>query len=578
MTRPVLDLLLAHADDSRPVLEHGLDREATHHAPRPDDGLNATGHLGDPTADANDLPRQRWGIIAPEGDAGDRLLEQIGPLRTHREQQQAHPAEVYRVPPGMSARDAIGWKQDSYAPESVDEEDLPRYLLILGDLDQVSPELQHVLATDCFPGRLAFSVDDAYRAYADKAVAWEQGGGRSDSPRLLSYTVHDGSSAVHRGYRALVRPGLERAQKRLGTGKLRARAVEDAGEPIDPEPDELLELAGTAEGDLLFTLGHGAGAPRGGWGSRDEQRVRQGALSFGRGATLPAEELARQPFLPGGVWFNLSCFGAGTPNTSAFAHWLEALREQGEWQAPAAAVLAGLPPAGEEGFISSTAQAALANPRGPLAFIGHLDLAWSYSFEDAGGAGSSRAARFLNAWQQLVHGTRAAPALFHLLRHFGEANLALTTDYDAEQRAVVRGTSHEVDRARRGRLWMLRQDLLGFVLLGDPAVRLRTPASDREPAEPRQERRRRRDRDGRQPRRSRGGRAQGREGGRRRSGAGGPGGDAEVIEIPGGAPLEAIDRAIALRIEGGATVDVEEEIVAEGDERTVIRRTIRIRD
>lgn len=58
-----------------------------------------------------------------------------------------------------------------------------------------------------------------------------------------------------------------------------------------------------------------------------------------------------------------------------------------------------------------------------------------------------------------------------LLRFFAEVNTELTALQDAQ---VCAGTEpvNDPERARRGHLWMLRQDLAGYVLLGDPAVRL----------------------------------------------------------------------------------------------------------
>ena len=45
----------------------------------------------------------------------------------------------------------------------------------------------------------------------------------------------------------------------------------------------------------------------------------------------------------------------------------------------------------------------------------------------------------------------------------------------AMQAALTGAGPDEAMRARRGHLWMLRQDLAGYVLLGDPAVRLPVP-------------------------------------------------------------------------------------------------------
>src|SRR6185436_997348 len=62
-------------------------------------------------------------------------------------------------------------------------------------------------------------------------------------------------------------------------------------------------------------------------------------------------------------------------------------------------------------------------------------------------------------------------AMRRLMRFFAEVNTELTALQDAQVRAG-QGPLDDRERARCGHLWMLRQDLAGYVLLGDPAVRL----------------------------------------------------------------------------------------------------------
>jgi hypothetical protein len=85
-------------------------------------------------------------------------------------------------------------------------------------------------------------------------------------------------------------------------------------------------------------------------------------------------------------WFMFACYGAGTPSGSQFRHWLERLRSEGQFGADIDAVLAGLPKPNDRPFIAALPQAVLANPNGPLAFMGHLDLAWTYGYQDMRGS------------------------------------------------------------------------------------------------------------------------------------------------------------------------------------------------
>lgn len=471
-----LELLLAHADDQRPVLDGGLPLESASGEPRPEEDKEP-GSFGDFSADPNDLSLQRWGLIAPEGPEGDRLLDLVEPLRRQREEDQGGaPVRIYRVPAGMDTAAAVRWKKHVYWDESVPEDDLPRYLLTLGDLDRVSLELQQVLASDLFIGRLTCPTDEGYAAYVDKVLRWERAPSSEPQARALFFTARDGTAATTIGHKALVSPSVERCRERQQKRAFPAKEIEEIAYEGAPEArDALFEKLGRPEPSMLFTMSHGLGAPRGGWRSADEARAVQGAMSLGGGLRIDAADVAGQPFLPGGIWFFLACYGGGTPEASAYYHWLARLREVGGFGGRVDAVLAGLPRHGDRPFIAALPQAALANPRGPLAVMAHIDLAWTYSFQDMGAEGRGRPSRFQGIFRSLVDGARSGTSYQQLLRFLSETSVELSTLYDEEARLETAGKSLGPDNARgkeKANLWMLRQDLAGYLLLGDPATRL----------------------------------------------------------------------------------------------------------
>jgi len=124
--------------------------------------------------------------------------------------------------------------------------------------------------------------------------------------------------------------------------------------------------------------------------------------------------------------------------------------------------------------LAALPQALLKNPNGPLAFIGHVDLAWTYSFMDLGSGSAPRPARFMRLMRALSKRDRVGVAMRELSRYFEQTNTELTTLSDEQAQATALGLDYEVDLARQGHLWMLRQDLAGYIALGDPAVRLAT--------------------------------------------------------------------------------------------------------
>jgi hypothetical protein len=480
-----IDLLLSHFDTQDPVLGSGLPLEAAAAGPRPAERADPEDYRYE-GGDQDSLPDQRWGIVIPDGEVGERLLSLVTPLRKLREEQQGAPATVYRVPKDMGPDESAKWWGEVYQDEDVPVGDRPKYLLLLGDADLVSWDLQHRLAADLFTGRLAFSTDEAYEAYAAKVLAAERAPA-VDAARALFYTVRDGTPATTGGYSALVRPTLETARAERENGRFEAKEIVELGDGESLDLDEFMAAVSDRQPGMLFTMSHGLGAPRGkGWGSAEEQRRFQGAMSLGRGERLTHEVVANRPFLPGGVWFYFACFGAGTPSASAYLLWLEQLKEIGRFRGSLAGVVESLPKEGQKPFVAALPQAALANPDGPLAVMGHVDLAWSYSFQDYREKSTrDRPSRFHDVFRALVEGKRVGHGFHDIHNVFNQASTDLTTIYGQEERARRKGLPPEDEQTakskamKKANLWMLHQDLAAYVLLGDPAARLqieRAPA------------------------------------------------------------------------------------------------------
>jgi hypothetical protein len=462
MTHMTLELLLAHANDGRPVLLGGLPDETLRNIPI--EPLEAPARLWNQHGFLDELREQRWGIVVPKGSKGDELLELIKPLREEREKAQGAEARIYQVVPGMDGPCSMAWREQVFRDEDVDEKERPRYLLVLGDLHQVSLELQQALSIDAYVGRLAFRSPDSYVAYASKVLRWERVPAHATRPRMLFYTARDGTEATQLGHEDLIEPCLDACRKHLPAAKSLLIVDDDRG-----PGKQILECVAEREPSVLLSLSHGLGRPDGGWKSAADQLDLQGALQL-PGRQLTAADIASGAFLPGGMWFCFACFSAGTPARSTYAPWL---RELSKTSPRAARVLAALPGMkGEQPFIAALPQAALANPEGPLAVVGHVDLAWSSSFRPRGRRASSR---FFGVLQALAEGHRAGNALTSLWNAFNDLSMTLTThDAHAAQEREA-GRNVVITPAAHATLFFQRQDLMGFVLLGDPAVRLPIP-------------------------------------------------------------------------------------------------------
>ena len=466
--RTQLHLLLARADDQGAVFDRGPQLESVLDAPRPSLGESQR-FLFDAGGEPNDLPAQRWALVVPEGRRGERLLAVIQPLVRRRAEQQGlavSALKVFRVKPGMDEKAAAAWHTRVLQAMPLREQ--PRYLLLLGDADEISFELQRHLAVDRFVGRLAFPEESGFEAYVEKVLRAELEPSKAEKARALFFTAHDGSSATNVGYQCLVAPSLERCREATEVGDFPASEVVEVGSRTRWSGELLLREAAHASPGVLFTLSHGLGPSPAGWASPEEQRQRQGTMSLGAGQELPPEAVSKRAFLPGGIWFNFACFSAGTPTGSAYSPWLKRLQSDGQGSEGLDAVLASAP-ADRRPFVAALPQAALANPEGPLAVIGHVDLAWTYAFQER--TGQNHALRFVGVMQELLKHRRAGVALGALTRFVSVVNADLTAGYqaDAVKRAQRAGSPEAMALAH---LWMTRHDLAGHVLLGDPAARL----------------------------------------------------------------------------------------------------------
>lgn len=472
--RARIELFLSPAGDRGQTLARGLGEAALAAAAedassgedeadaRPDSYL-------DPGGDPGSLRDQGWGVIAPRGEDGDRLLALARPLLEQRAAEQDGEVAVYRVPPDVSAMQAAAWIDRKLVGNEL-QEAIPGYLAVLGRPDQVSFELQQVLTGAFSVGRIGFDAEAGYEAYVDKLVR----GAAARPSRAVYFTARDGTSATEIGHRLLMRPCIadaeqQRAAGRFGTSENAIEILALEEEAPARAADRLIDAAASA--GVLFSCSHGAGAPRGGWDSPDRRRALQGAPCLGGGQHLEAELLARSPFVPGGVWLMFACFGAGTPRLSAYHHWLARLQQAGEHEEDLSSVLISLPDEGEPPFLAAQAQAALANPAGPVAIIGHIDLAWSYGFHDLEKMShGERHRRFHEIVAQLVKGTRVGLALGgSLMRTRTQILAELAIAADAEARA---GQELLDQRVRLGHRRLALQDLDGYIALGDPAARL----------------------------------------------------------------------------------------------------------
>ncbi|WP_147441899.1 hypothetical protein [Corallococcus exercitus] len=383
--------------------------------------------------------------------------------------------ETYRVPPGTDAVQADVFRVRTLHSWTRPEREHPRYVLLAGGLDELSLELQTSLVEDggCFVGRLAFDEEADYTSYVEKVLAHARNAEPHRRARAVYLAVDDMTVATRVGQRTLVAPTVERCREELGQGHFPASEILEEALP-EGALERLFEVAGADVPSLLFTMSHGLGAPEGGWGSALAQRQEQGNMSLGGGVALTPAELRRRRFLPGGVWFYLACFGAGTPLQSVYEPWMKQFVESRDASPRVLESIRWSRPADGRPFTAALPQAALANPEGPLAVIAHLDMAWIHAFHDVL-TGQSHVYRLESVMTKLLQGYRAGVSLQMLLRHAGQLDARLGRQHQQDAAKPSKEPLPLDVRIERARLWMERHDVTRYVLLGDPAVRLVTP-------------------------------------------------------------------------------------------------------
>jgi hypothetical protein len=405
--------------------------------------------------DPQNLASVGWGVVTPS-DLDRAVLEALNPLLRLREEQAGDLFRRLEVQPGEDKNDFLA--RYGMGPSVVDPRKVPYYLLVLGSPDQVPFDFQYQLGVSYAVGRLDLEDTAACGAYAASVVAAERS---LDTPaesipaptarRIhLFATRHPGDTATALSASQLVEPLCAELRETarawqvgidVGAGSTRARLQDLLTSPQAP--------------DLLFTAGHGLGGTA-------ARRDVAGALlcqdwpgPLGVLGPLDEGQYLAGHHLPSGspvgprVVFSFACFGAGTPHVSDYPNG---------------------PDGGEElaaaGFTARLPQRLLGAPAGgALAFVGHVDRAWSCSFRWKGLA--AQVTPFLSTLLALMDGVRLGSAMESLTSRYAEIATELTRRMDEYRRLRKRIDDHELVG-----LWTATHDARAYVVLGDPAVRV----------------------------------------------------------------------------------------------------------
>jgi hypothetical protein len=207
---------------------------------------------------------------------------------------------------------------------------------------------------------------------------------------------------------------------------------------------------------FLFTASHGLSLPKG----HDRQAAEQGALLCqdwpGMGTRpepahcLTATDVGDDARVHGLIAFVFACYGAGTPANDHF------LADKARAPLPIA----------EKAFTAALPRRLLAHPSGgALAVFGHVERAWGYSIRPPGLG--PRLLPFRNLIGRVLRGDPVGLAT----KDFSDRYVSAALKIQNAQAGTLPGPRpRDADLASA---WVERNDAQNYILLGDPAVRLR---------------------------------------------------------------------------------------------------------
>lgn len=407
--------------------------------------------------DPRNLAEAGWGVVFPQGRE-DELREALAPLLALRRSQAAGIAENrYReLTHRRGETKAQFLARYRVSPGPADPDLLPYYLLLLGSPEEASYRFQYQLDVQYAVGRLCFATAEEYARYAETVVAAERGALAADRRVSFFGVSNPDDPATESSLRSLVQPLAAHVS---GRGDW---PVETLFGPQATKAALAERLGGTRPPAFLFTASHGLGFQP----DHPRQHECQGALlcqdwpgrNQWRGPISPdhylsADDIPDAASPAGLVAFHFACYSAGTPARDSF-------------------VIDGEPRRlATESFVARLPQRLLGHPRGgALAVVGHVDRAWSYSFEWP--QAREHLQVFVSALERLLDGYPIGAATEYFNQHYAELFTDLT-----EAREEARWGA-QPDPLSLSELWTAAHDARSYIVLGDPAVRLAPGAKE----------------------------------------------------------------------------------------------------
>lgn len=408
-------------------------------------------HLGLPLGiEPEDVARSGWGVVFHE-DESEEVKAALEPLIDHRRQRAGGDGSMVRVFDYRDGESRAVWlARHGVGDGFVEPKKVPFYLLLAGNPDRIPFDFGQQLDVEYAVGRIGFDTADDYLSYARSVVLYESDAAlRRDREVVFFGPRHDFDRATQMSADDLVRPlAADGFVGRYGHASRDFIGRDARHEVLDSIFHDGKRPA------LLFTASHGMGFPD----ERAKQRDYQGAIlcqdwpglgDIAREHYFSAADIRDDAHLHGMVVFQFACYGGGTPQRDRFVH-----------------VPGQLPPEIADGpFFSALPKRLLSHRKGgALAVIAHVDRAWGYSIATPGAG--TQLGPFVDSLSRILFGQPLAMAM----ENFNLKYAALSTTLAGKLERI--GSGQILPHGDIASDWIQRNDAEGYIIFGDPAVRL----------------------------------------------------------------------------------------------------------
>jgi len=399
--------------------------------------------------DADKLEIAGWAVIFG-ASVSQQIKTNLSPLLDLRKQQVASDTLFKSLDPPAAAQSASDWLRAHKTSLNVVDPSMgvPFYVLIVASPADISFEFQYELDLYWAVGRLWLQNEADYECYAHSVVSYENAQNTVPTSRKMVIFAPDydgkdnGAGKLLCDNLATPLAAAFSNSKRFSTQSfIGAAATKDTLNHIfdgsDPEGPPA----------LLFTGSHGLLKLPTSPNLADQQGsiVCQNWLSpplpecYYSAADLPANTKVH-----GMVYFLMACYGVGWPSNDTF-------NLQKKVAISPAPMMSRLP------------QALLGRENGALAVLGHIDRAWSCSYNVDGEPPQNQS--FRDVITKIMSGYRLGSATDQFNLRWAALTIPLA---DILQKMRTR---RGLDR-QAANLWTIRNDARNYILHGDPAIKL----------------------------------------------------------------------------------------------------------